>query len=102
MRLGVGLAAGVVGIALAFASCQQAGQLANTLRELQQVQGQVSGLAGTQDVSVNVNNGRSLSIGIVNSPLKNLPAAEKRQKALEIAGLAYTSYASRPELVRSS
>jgi predicted Zn-dependent protease len=98
MRQRCRLAVSVAGILLAFASCQRVGQLEDTLRELQQVKKEVSGLVDTDEVSVNINNGRYLSIGITNSPLTNLPAAEKRQNALEIAKLAYASYASRAGL----
>jgi hypothetical protein len=57
MRQRCRLAVGVAGIVLAFASCQRVGQLENTLRELQQVKKEVSGLVDTDEVSVNINNG---------------------------------------------
>ena len=44
MRQRCGLAVSVAGIVLVLASCQRVGQLKDTLRELQQVQKEVSGL----------------------------------------------------------
>ena len=98
MRQRLRLAAGTIGILLLFAACQGLGQLTEILRDLQPVHQQVSSLVGTGAVRVNIDNGRYLSVGVINSPLKNLPVAEKEQKALEIARLAYMSYASRSSL----
>jgi hypothetical protein len=89
MRQRYGLAAFSVAVAFSVASCQRVAQLGDTVRELQEVQKRVSEEAGTHDVGVNLNNGRFLRIGITNSPWENLPDGERRQKALDIAKLAY-------------
>lgn len=93
MRQPCGIVVFAVGSALALASCQRASQLVDVRRELQQAQRQVSERAGTNDVGVNLNIGRFLTIGITNSPWESLPASERRQKSLEIARLACTSLA---------
>jgi predicted Zn-dependent protease len=98
MRQRLCLAASTLGILLLFAACQGVGQLTEILRDLQPVHEQVSRLVGTDAVRVNIDNGRYLSVGVINSPLKNLPVSEKEQKALEIARLAYMSYGSRSSL----
>jgi hypothetical protein len=72
-------------------SCQSVRQAANVIGELQQVQQAASKAVGSE-VNVNLNNGNSLVIGIVNSPLKALPTEQKKAKALEVAQLAYRSY----------
>ena len=84
----------VVATALALAACQRVRDTADTLRQLQQIQQQVSERVGTHDVAVNLNIGRFLSIGITNSPWEGLPTSEKRQKALEIARLAHAGVGS--------
>ena len=76
-------------------ACNGVREVAGTLRELQQVQRAVSKVVGSDNVSVNVNNGKYLTIGLVNTPLKELPAAQKKAKALEVAALAYRSYPSK-------
>jgi len=53
---------------------------------------------GDNNVGVLLSNGSTLSIRLVNSPLKDLPAAEKATKAREIARLALESYAPRSAL----
>jgi hypothetical protein len=73
-------------------SCQSVRQAANVIGELQQVQQAVSKAVGTSEVNINLNNGTSLVIGIVNSPLKALPTEQKKAKALEVAQLAYRGY----------
>ncbi len=44
------------------------------------------------EISVRINNGKFLSIGLVNSALKDLPADQKAQKAREIAAYAIGRY----------
>src|SRR5215510_9474753 len=78
-------------------SCQSIRQAANVIGELQQVQQAVSKAVGSE-VNVNLNNGNSLVIGIVNSPLKDLPTEQKKAKALEFAQLAYRSYSQAAKL----
>jgi hypothetical protein len=53
-----------------------------------------------ESVSVNLNNGRYLTISIMNSPLKALGPDQKEAKAREIALLAYKAFASRQNLER--
>jgi len=73
-------------------------QIAGTFNDLQQVQRTVSKAVGTDNVTVNLNNGQYLTIGLVNTPLKNLSSDQRRAKALEVAKLGYRSYPSIPKL----
>jgi hypothetical protein len=58
----------------------------------------VSKAVGVDTITVNLNNGEYLTIGVVNTPLKDLPSDKKKAKALEIATLGYRSYAQMPNL----
>lgn len=62
------------------------------------VQSQLAKALGRDDIRVNLNNGHLLNIGVVNSPLNELPTEQKKAKAIEIARLAYNGYPSRYEL----
>ena len=79
------------------AGCEQARQVAASLGELQAVQQAVAKSTG-QQVQVHLQNGRYLSVALVNSPLGSLPADQRRDRSLVIARLAYQSYASRSSL----
>jgi hypothetical protein len=78
-------------------SCSGVHQVVSTLQDLQKVQAELAKTLGQDAIRVNLNNG-SLNIALVNSPLKELPADQKRAKALEIARLAYRSDPSRSTL----
>ena len=60
-RWGVAL---TVAASLLVASCGNAAQFLATLRQLRVVQEQVACVAGTNDVSVNLQNGRVLTIAV--------------------------------------
>ena len=75
-RWGVALTAAV---SLLFASCGNAAQFLATLRELRVVQEQVEGVAGTKDVSVNLQNGRVLTIAVGNVAVSGKPGAERQE-----------------------
>lgn len=47
---------------------------------------------GTSNVNINLVNGNSLVIGLVNTPLKDFSVDQKKTKALELAQLGYQSY----------
>jgi hypothetical protein len=79
----------VAGVALlALTACEAANDMAKSIGELQQVQEAVAKAAGTQAVQINLMNGKYLSVGIVNSPLGDLPRDAKQAKALELARVA--------------
>jgi hypothetical protein len=69
-----------------------------SLPELQKVQQVVQHALGNSEIRVVLINGHILNVGVVNSPLKALPPVEKNAKRLEIARMAYDSYASRSAL----
>ena len=75
----------------ALCSCDGVRNAAGTIGELQQLQQSVSKAVGGGNVSVNLNNGKYLYVGIVNTPLKDLPSEQKKAKALEVAKLSFKS-----------
>jgi hypothetical protein len=79
-------------------SCSGVHEMAATLQDLQKVQRDLAKELGNNEIRVNLNNGRFLSIGVVNSPLRALPADQRNAKALELARIAYNSYPSRSAL----
>jgi predicted Zn-dependent protease len=93
-----GIAVAIGGIALPLISCRRVDQLRDILTELQQAQELVREQAATSEVAVNLNNRRFLTIGIADSPWQALPRAERQQKALEVARLAYTGLAPKVHL----
>ncbi len=76
----------------ALCSCDGVYHAAGTIGELQQLQQSVSKAVGGGNVNVNLNNGKYLHLGIVNTPLKDLPSEQKKAKALEVARLSYKTY----------
>jgi hypothetical protein len=90
--------AGVGAFMLLISGCDSMRGMAGTLASLQAVQGAVAREVGDNNVQVNVNNDRYMTIGIINSPLRSLPDDERRAKALQIAQLAYKTYSSRASL----
>jgi hypothetical protein len=84
---------------LLFASCSR-GEVAGTLRDLQEVQRQVSMLVGTNAtaVSVNLNNSRLLNIGVINSSWNDKPVSDRQQEGRRIAQVAFKSFPSRSDL----
>jgi hypothetical protein len=96
------IAPGICLLALLFSSCEAVRNGANTLSELQQVQQKVVEAAGTNNVNVNLNNGKYLQIKLVNTPFKDLPAGQKSAKAREIAQAAYRGYSKASELEQVS
>ena len=67
--------------------------------EIEEVEAAVVRLLGHRNVDAFLENSPEfLKVEIKNSPLRDLPPAERRSKALQIAGLAYGTYASRSGL----
>lgn len=87
-----------VGGSLLLASCDSVRQVTSTLGDLQQVQGEIRKSLNNEQLLVNLMNGRTLTLSLVNSRLKDLPGDQKKAKALEIAQLAYQTYPSRASL----
>jgi hypothetical protein len=86
------------------ASCGVLRQVQGALLDLQPVYRELAN-AGYTDVGVSIMkdfsaNEALLTVSLVNSPLKALPAAQKNAKALEIARIAYKSYPSASTLRR--
>ena len=67
--------------------------------EIQEVEAAAGRLLGDRTVDAYLENSTDhMKIDIKNSPLRDLPSAERRAKALEVARLAYATYASRSSL----
>jgi len=89
---------GLLGLPLILVSCGALHQVQSMLRDVQPVQRELL-KAGYGDIRVSVVNNLSanetfLTVNVVNSPLRTLPAAQRNAEALEIARLAYKSYPS--------
>ena len=78
--------------------CQAVGGLANSLGELQEVRRQVAASTHHDNIYVNLNNGRVLTVSVTNSPFRALPDEERKAKAREIAGVAYRAFPGRAKL----
>ena len=76
-------------LALGCLSCSRAGQLVKVLTDVQKVQAQVAKDTGINNITVNLQNGAYLQIGIVNTSWNDKPTEEKKAKAQEIAKSAY-------------
>jgi len=83
---------------LLFASCGNAAQFLATLRELRVVQEQINGVAGTNDVSVNLQNGRVLTIAVGNIAVSEKPGVERQDLLRHIAAAAYLAFPSRSQV----
>jgi predicted Zn-dependent protease len=82
---------------LLFASCGTTVQSRAILGELRVVQQQVSDVAGTRDVSVNLQNGRFLTITI-GSADDSRPGADRQELFRRIATTAYVAFPSRSQV----
>ena len=89
---------GLIVVLMLLGSCGGVHQVVGALQDLQKVQAELAKTLGYNEISINLLNGSVLSIAVVNSPWKDLPAAEKKAKALAIARLAYNSFPSRSAL----
>lgn len=94
-RWGAGL---TVTAALLFSSCGNAARFLGTLRELRIVQNTVDGIAGTHDVSVNLQNRRVLTITIGDGARAGKPQAGRQELLRRIAAAAYLAFPSRSEV----
>jgi hypothetical protein len=79
-------------------SCGGVHKLTGMFQDLLVVRNQLAKALGHNEIRVDLNNGHFLNIGVVNSPLNDLPDEQKKARAFEIARLAYNSYPSRSEL----
>ena len=83
---------------LLFGGCDSVRKAVNSFSPILEVQKKVSKALDGAAVNVNLSNGKYLSLGVINSPLKDLAEKPKKAKAREIAQLAYDSYAPRADL----
>src|SRR5262245_12818580 len=88
--------------AVSLAACDGARQAWSMLSAVREVQHQVVLAVHEDNVNVNLNNGQYLTVSLVNSSLKELPEAQKKAKAREIALVAYKAFPSRSTLERVS
>src|SRR5260370_41707716 len=83
---------------LLFASCGNAAQYLDSLRELRVVQQQLNSVVGTRDVSVNLRNGRVLTITVGNVDGNGKPGVERQEQFRRIAAAAYLAFPSRSQV----
>jgi hypothetical protein len=96
------LTTGLILFLLLLVACSGFRQLSTELSELSRLQTQLQQQTGQADLSINLNNGRYLSVSLNNSTLAKLPSDQKRTKALEVARLAYNDWPKRGELASVS
>jgi hypothetical protein len=97
LRQRVVMIAGLV-ILAASAGCGGFRGVVSEIGDLQRLQQQLQQQTGQNDIAINLNNGGYLSVRLVNSPWKNLPADQKQAKSLELARLAYNDWPKRADL----
>src|SRR5258706_11148374 len=95
VRSGLALTASA---ALLFASCGDTAQYQITLRELHAVQQQVDRVAGTNDVSVNLQNGSVLTVTLANVAGSGKAGIERQECFPQISTAAYLAFPSRSQL----
>jgi predicted Zn-dependent protease len=83
--------AGIIASALLLISCERASPARRVPEELRRVHAAVARVAGTDAIQIDSRENGYLRVSIANSTLRDLPDADKRQAAREIATLAYTS-----------
>jgi len=79
-------------------SCKAVAHLAGTLRELNAISSDISSTFDEQDVRMNLQNSRYLTIQLVNSKHGDQPEADKRALARRVAEFTYNRYSSRADL----
>jgi hypothetical protein len=87
----------IIAATLLFASCRNGAQFL-ALSELRVVRQQVSAVAGTTDVSVNLANGRVLTITVGNADVRANSGAQRQELFLQIATAAYLALPSRSQV----
>jgi predicted Zn-dependent protease len=95
VRWGVAL---IAAAPLLFASCGNAVQFLASLGELRVVEEQVGSVAGTHDVSVNLQNDRVLTITIGDAGVGAKQGAERQELFRRIAAAAYLAFPSRSQV----
>jgi hypothetical protein len=98
MRFPPAVSISLAALLVVLASCDRAREMGGTMGDLLKVRNDLAKALGQNNIGINLTNGTFLSVRVVNSPLNELPAIEKRAKAREIAQLAYGSYSSRSTL----
>jgi hypothetical protein len=81
----------VVLVVLLLAGCDFVKETAGVIGELKQLQSDLAAKAACK-VNVDLNNGRYLNIGLMNSQLKTLPVEQKKVLTHEIARYALARY----------
>src|SRR4051794_32337156 len=97
LRSGLAVTA-CVAVALLFASCRDAAQFLIAVHALRPVQQQVARVAGTNDVSVNLQNGSVLTVVLENVAGSGQSEVQRPELFREIATAAYLAFPSRSQL----
>jgi hypothetical protein len=80
--------------------CEKLRETEKSVADIVKLQQSIQRATGQENITVSLNNGRYLDIGLVNSPWKSLPPAAKAAKARQVAGLALAAYPGRGALAR--
>ena len=89
---------GLLALLSSLGGCSGFRGLLDDLQQVVRLQQQLQQQTGQPGLTVRLNNRRYLVINFVNSPLAKLPADQKKNKALEVARLAYQDWPKRTEL----
>jgi hypothetical protein len=81
----------IVTLCIAVIGCSEAKKVFQDLGELSSLRTQLMKKFHVTDISVNLTNGRYLTVGLANSPMNGLSTFEKRMKAREIASFVAKS-----------
>jgi len=84
-------------LGIVVSGCSNAKEAYKSLGDLQQLHADLT-TKYKEELSLNINNDKYLSISIINSKLNELPIEQKKQKAREIAVYAVGSYKNSNEL----
>ena len=90
--------AGLVVCSLVLANCGPVPGLMEGLKDVQAVQTDVVRAVHEDNVTVNLNNDRYLTISLINSPIGALATEPKEAKAREIAQIAFLAFPHRERL----
>ena len=98
LRLKLTVRVALVVAAIWSVSCGGVHKVTGMFHDFVVIQTQLVKVLGYNDIRVKLMNGAFLKVEVVNSPLQELPAEQRKAKAMEIARLAFDADPSRSEL----
>lgn len=87
---------GILAALFVLSSCQKVGEVGALFREMWDVRTEVAKVVPCEEVGITLQNGKTLRVNVVN-PVSDV-ISERPARTLEIARIAYASFASRSSL----